>query len=252
MDFDDLVNEIINRVAEKMQEQSPQETTIVCDDKPRLLILTQEHGDFCHTMLESAKLGEYYHVECALLQEYKCDPTNYEAAILFGLTNDVLGKLAGGICDTPFTMLAQKLILSGKKVFAPAEDIELYSYEESAPPAYYAMMESKLDFLKSCGVTVCKQENLEDVILNGAESCCNSSQPCKAEATPTPEVTTQPTPKPAEKPAEASLDKKVITEKDMIAVCTPGVTVLRIRKNSIVTDLAQDYAHTRRITIRRD
>lgn len=280
MDFEALVNEIVNRVAEKLSEAA-QASTIVCDEKPRLLILTQEHGEYCHSVLESARLGEYYRTECALMQEYQCDASAYEAAILFGLTNEALGKLAGGTCDTPFTALAQKLILSGKKVFIPAEEVELYAYQQTAPAPYYAMMESKLQFLQQCGVTICKRDALEDVILNGApceNTACTAPQSAaaqpstqagaqiaatlEAEAAPAPApvaVETKAAPAPvqdtqpcASVQKEASIDKHIVTEKDMIAVCEPGVTAVHIRERAILTELAKDYTHQRRITVIRD
>ncbi|NCB28424.1 MAG: hypothetical protein EOM63_01490 [Clostridia bacterium] len=253
MDFDALVNEIVARVAAKLEENEGTASTVVSDDKPRLLILTQQHGDFCHTMLESARLGEYYHTECALLQDYDCDPASYEAVILFGLTNEALGKLAGGVCDTPFTTLAQKLILAGKKIFVPAEEIELFQYEQTAPPAYYAMMESKLTFLKSAGFTVCPKAQLESAILGGESTAAAvalsgaAPAPMAPAPVPIPVVETA-----SATPVEATVSKRVVSEKDMIAACRPGVTVLRVQHNAIITDLARDYAKMRRIEIIRD
>lgn len=246
MDFDALVNEIVARVAAKIEEAEGTASTVIADDKPRLLVLTQQHGDFCHTMLESARLGEYYHTECALLQDYDCDPASYEAVILFGLTNEALGKLAGGVCDTPFTTLAQRLILAGKKIFVPAEEIELYQYEQTAPPAYYAMMESKLTFLKAAGFTVCPKEQMETVILGG-ESVAAAAAPSGAVDASAPIV--EATPAAA---VEAAVSKRVVSEKDMIAACRPGVTVLHVQHNAIITDLARDYAKMRRIEVIRD
>lgn len=240
MDFDALVQEIVSRVAAKIDESAPA-TTIVCDDKPRLLILTQQHGTLCHAMLESDKLREYYHTECALMCEYQCDPSAYEAVVLFGLTNDVLGKLDCGVCDTPFTSLAQKLILSGKKVFIPEEEIELFKYEQTAPPAYYAMMRAKLEFLRSAGVTFCSSQALEEVILTG-EACVPSAACAPAAVKPAPKLAA----------VEASIPKKVISEKDVVAAFTPGVTAIRVPKNAIFTDLARDYAKMHRIQIIRD
>lgn len=65
------------------------------DGKPGLLILTQEHGSVCHSMLESPRLLEYYRTDCALMKEYDCEMADYEAVILFDLTVDALTRLAG-------------------------------------------------------------------------------------------------------------------------------------------------------------
>lgn len=240
MDFNALVEEIVSRVVAKLEEAPAiAEAACVCDDKPGLLILTQEHGDHCHSLLESSRLLEYYHTDCALLRDYQVDIANYEAVILYTLSCDALARLAGGVCDTPFTALAQKAILMGKKIFVPREAVELYQYKQTAPSAYYQMLREKLRLLEQAGVIICPQDCLEDAILTGEihQAACASA------------------PVPIEQKAacgEASIAKKVITEKDISLVCSQGVGVLHVAKKAIVTDLAREYAHTRRVTIMRD
>lgn len=247
MDFDALVNEIANRVAAKI-EQSESCAAVVQDDRPRLLILTQQHGDNCHAMLESPRLLEYYQTECALLHEYNCDPAAYEAVILFQLTIDALCKIADGVCDTPYTALAQKLLLLGKKIFIPCEEIELYRYKSTAPHAYYARLESRLNLLRSAGVTICKMAGLEDTILNGETQ---PSSACVASLSPALLAEESPAAPAETKKTEASISKKVITEKDMVAACSTGVVRIYVRQDAIVTDLAREYAHPRGIEILR-
>lgn len=255
MDFDLLVDEIVSRVSAKIEQaEQARATSIVRDDKPRLLILTQQHGDICHRMLESARLLEYYHTECALLKEYDCDPAAYEAVIIFNLTNDALCKLACGMCDTPFTALAQKLILSGKKAFIPQEEIELFQYQQTAPAAYYAMMAEKLALLQASGVTVCPAAGLEDAILNGETACiaCTCAAETETAAAPEPIAAPQDKLVPETAPetgAEVEITKKVISEKDMIAACVRGVTRVRIRADAIVTDLAREYVEPRNVVL---
>lgn len=87
---------------------------------------------------------------------------NCEVVILYCLSNEVLGKLASGIYDTPYTQLASQAILSGKKVYVPMERIELYRYATTAPAPYYAMLQEKLALLEESGVVICPQEELED------------------------------------------------------------------------------------------
>ena len=101
-----LIDQVVARVIQKVKEAQSSETSCpqcACNDsgKPGLLILTQEHGEHCHQMLESAKLGEHYATKCALLAEYECSLEGVEAVILYELTNDALSKLASGVCDTP-------------------------------------------------------------------------------------------------------------------------------------------------------
>ena len=86
-------------------------------------------------MLESPRLAEYYQTECALLQDYQCALESYEAVILFGLDLELMGRLSGGLCETPAFRLAQKALLLSKKVFVPQETVELLKYADSAPAA---------------------------------------------------------------------------------------------------------------------
>jgi len=135
VDFNQLVEEIVARVAAKIEAESAPVAVPVDSGKPKLLILTQEHGTLCHQMLESPRLAEYYQTECALLQDYQCALESYEAVILFGLDLELMGRLSGGLCETPASRLAQKALLLSKKVFVPQETVELLKYADSAPAA---------------------------------------------------------------------------------------------------------------------
>ena len=164
MDHNAIVDEILRRVAEKISEAEGGSADCGecsdCGDKPGLLILTQDHGTACHAMLESEALKAHYSTDCALMHHYEVDLNNFEAVILFNLTCDALCKLASGTCDSAYTRLASQAILSGKKVYIPTEEVELYQYKETAPAAYYHMMQQKLDLLVASGVVVCAQASL--------------------------------------------------------------------------------------------
>ncbi|NCB63732.1 MAG: hypothetical protein EOM52_08995 [Clostridia bacterium] len=241
MDMNTLIDQILARVAEKVSEAECAPCGCGCGnaDQPKLLILTHEHGEHCHQMLESEKLRERYATECALLQDYQVDMANYEAVILYGLSNDALGKIAAGVCDTPFTCLASQAILMGKRIFVPTEEVELYRYASTAPAAYYAMMEEKLKLLTASGVVICSKANLEGAVLSGAPApVCGPCSPISA------------APKCAEK--ECRLSKKVITERDISAARESGASRLVVGGKAILTDLARDMAKTRGIEIVRE
>ena len=164
MDHNAIVDEILRRVAEKISEAEG-----CCAGKPGLLILTQDHGTDCHATLESEALKASYRTDCALMHHYEVDLDDYAAVVLFNLSCDAMAALASGACDTAYTRLASKAILSGKKVYVPTEEVELYQYKETAPAAYYNMMQQKLDLLVASGVVICARASLEQVIL-GSET----------------------------------------------------------------------------------
>ena len=148
MDHNAIVEEILRRVAEKISEAEGSRAP--CADsggKPGLLILTQDHGTVCHATLESEALKARYRTDCALMRHYDVELDDYEAVVLFNLSCDAMAALASGACDSAYTRLASKAILSGKKVYVPTEEVELYQYRETAPAAYYNMMQQKLDLL---------------------------------------------------------------------------------------------------------
>lgn len=242
MDRKELIDEIVARVAEKLAACEDGETVEqICSDdaRPGLLILTPDHGDDCHVKLESERLSKHYRTVCGLMQDYQVDMDNCEVVILYCLSNEVLGKLASGIYDTPYTQLASQAILSGKKVYVPMERIELYRYATTAPAPYYAMLQEKLALLEESGVVICPQEELEDYILNEKKvPACKQEKPAEV--------------KPVAVQKEYRLTKRVITERDVSEACTAKATCIRIPANSIVTDLAKDFARSRDISLIRE
>ena len=244
MDHNAIVDEILRRVAEKISEAEG-----CCAGKPGLLILTQDHGTDCHATLESEALKASYRTDCALMHHYEVDLDDYAAVVLFNLSCDAMAALASGACDTAYTRLASKAILSGKKVYVPTEEVELYQYKETAPAAYYNMMQQKLDLLVASGVVICAQASLEQVILGSASPVPAAAAPVRAAAP------AEPAPAPAAACCEeraVRVNKRVLTEKDLIEANMSGVTEVHIGGKTIVTALAKDAAKDRGMTIVRD
>lgn len=241
MEFNELVEEIVRRVVDKIavleQKGGCCKTS---GEKPKLLLISQEHTETCHTILKSEKLGRAYQLDCALEGDFKCELDDYDAVILFQLTCDALAKIASGTADSCYTALASKAILMGKKIFVPKEEVELFRYRESAPKAYYDMMLDKLNVLGASELIFCRYGELEDAVLNAG-----IVRPC-GEAAPKPEDCCTAGPM---SQREVTLNKRVVTERDIIEVCMDGATCLMVGPKTIVTDLARDYAKKRRLDI---
>lgn len=254
MDHNAIVEEILKRVAEKISEAEG--CCAPCGGKPGLLILTQDHGTDCHATLESEALKAHFQTDCALMHHYEVDLDAYDHVVLFNLSCDAMAALASGACDTAYTRLASKAILSGKKVYVPTEEVELYQFKETAPAAYYNMMQQKLDLLVASGVVICARASLEQVIL-GSESPAPvaAAAPCAAVPSDTAPYCAGSTltPMAANGPAkELRIDKRVLTEKDLIEANMTGVTCLHVGEKTIITALAKDAAKDRGMTIVRD
>ena len=241
MDHNAIVDEILRRVAEKISEAEG-----CCAGKPGLLILTQDHGTDCHATLESEALKASYRTDCALMHHYEVDLDDYAAVVLFNLSCDAMAALASGACDTAYTRLASKAILSGKKVYVPTEEVELYQYKETAPAAYYNMMQQKLDLLVASGVVICARASLEQVIL-GSET--PAPVPAAAPVSAAPACAA---PVACSEAKEVRIDKRVLTEKDLIEANMDGVTKVYIGEKTIITALAKDAAKDRGMTIVRE
>lgn len=283
MDFDALVAEIANRVAEHMASTTavPAASTAGCScpvggdsKKPKLLVLTQDHGDVCHTVLESKRLAEKYTVQCALTNNYDCDAAEYDGIVLFDLTNEAMARIATGICGTPYTNLVSHALLLGKKVWVPKNEVEILDYAETAAAPYFNMMRQHLTLLEQSGVTICSADELEDVILGNATPCAPVTPAPAAVPAPAPAAASTPAPVPAAAPAAApapldteyftptvkapdvvkpvkefTIEKRVITERDINEAHTAGATIVHVGPRAILTDLARDYAHERHIQL---
>jgi len=234
VDKDALINEICKRVKERLDTfQNSEDDT----QKPKILVLTEEHGTICHEVLECPVLGAYYQMECALLQEYQCDMDAYEAVIAFTMSNESLGKIANGIFDGGYTRLFGKALLSGKKIYLLREEVELYKYREQAPVAYYQRLLTNLKLLQDSGVVIAPQKELQSIILTGAPVKVTKSKAPVCEATVSGK--------------ELIITKHVITEKDITTAHTERAEKIVVNKKAILTDLAREYAHKRNIAIER-
>lgn len=242
MNFNTLVETIAAKVmaqvelAEKAVEISAIQS--VKTPRPRLLVLTQEHGACCHETLESSRLAEKFAIDCALLKNYDCDVNDYEALLIYHLNNSALSRVAVGMCDIPYAALIVQAILAGRKIYVIRNEVELFDYSGTAPAVYYNMMLQKVKLLEDSGVIFCDNSRIEDAILENTG--CTLEPGCLA------------CKKEAKKEKQLQLKKKVITEKDLTAAHAGGITLLQIGTKSILTDLARDYAHERGIAIVRE
>ncbi len=241
MDHSKLIDEIVSRVAAKLAESEGGVSRADADAaKPGLLILTQQHSEVCHAGLENEALRARFRADCALLCNYEVKMADYEAVVLYQLTNDALGKLAGGVCDTPFTRLASEAILMGKRIYVPTEEVELYRYASTAPAPYYAMMRGKLDLLTASGMVICAQSGLSRALVEGWGGITPATSPAPGHA---PENRVG---------RELRLTKRLLSERDVTSASAEHFTTIRIPAKCIITALAQECAKSAGITLVRD
>ena len=250
----ELLNEICKRVQEKLKEAQAKANTAEEEKEalPSLLVLTEDHGTICHETLEHTELAGYYCMECAMLTDYQCCMKDYEGVVLYTLSNEALGKVAHGILDNGFTRLLGQALLEGKKIYAAREGIELYRYANTAPKAFYQRLEENLQLLTDSGMVIAPHEHMADFILHGAgkeEKTQESKQECGGSLACEPVKEAVKDLEPELK--EAALDKKIITEKDMIVLGNQRVKRVLIQEKAILSDLAKEYAQKHKMLIER-
>lgn len=239
MDQSKLIDEILARVTARLAaEDAPcagaDPAGEPSAEKPGLLVLCQTEDECCCRMLSSSALKERFAITCVCRPEETVDLSAQSCVVLCQLTNDVLSKLALGICDTPYTRLASQAILMGKRVYILTEQVELYRYATTAPAPYYAALEAHLDLLTASGAVICSQSNLE-LALTGGTAPAAERPPCSAPCAG------------AEK--ELRLDKRVLTERDVSGAAADKVTCIRLPAKCILTALAKDCAKARGIRL---
>lgn len=256
MNNEAMVAEILKRVQDKINALGLQESELsssACEVKsalPGLLILTADHGTRCDSAFQCSKLNANYNVECALYKEYAVNIDDYDVVIAYTLTNELLGKLANGIFDDNYTRLFGKALLSGKKIYVPKEEVELYEYKTVAPKPYYHKIASNLKLLEDSGVVVAPMEKLAEILVGGCVA------DCKVDAKPEDKVEApEPVAVPAAEPAvssglEVTIAKRLITEGDIRSNLKADRII--IDNKALLTDLAKELAAKEKITILRD
>ena len=250
MDKEALIAEICKRVQEKIDAMGLQDdatSSAVEEDKsglPGLLILNSDHDEACHEAYECPKLNAKYRVECALLKEYKVDVEDYETVIAYNLTNEVLGKLAQGIFDDDYTRLFGKALLTGKMIYVPKEEVELFQYKGKSPAVYYEKLQQNLKLLIDSGVAIVAKDYMEKCLL-GEESCKAEAQQCAE-----PAQVSEATQAPVASDREVTIAKKLISEGDIKKL--RNIDHVTIDNKALLTDLAKELASKSKITILRD
>ncbi len=247
MDFNELVDEILIRVSEHLKKVNFNDSDE--KQKTKLLVIGDKYDST--KMLTESKILRNYQIEYAHEVQYKCDLNQYVAIIVSDLSIEFLSKLAHGIADTPSLCLALKALLIGKKIIIPRDVIELYTYKESAPPIFYQMMCEKIDLLINSGVSFFSSQELEKNFLNESNYLDGSQDKFKETTMQQVGLNKDEMKQQVAKKTDTftCIDKKIITEGDIRNLFAQGVKKISINQKAILTDLAKDYIHNKRIEL---
>lgn len=234
-----------------------------------LLILTEEEGTNGKAFLENSEITGRYNVQCAVLSDDSSDNSidmeRIDTVVLYNLTCANLSKLCEGMADTPYLKAALKALMSGKRLLVSEDEIEYLRYKKSMPSPMWKKMSGKLEFLKSCGLTVVPAEKLVGAVIDrsvekpvctvfgkSAEKPDRIAMDKSADKMPTEGNSSS-----GENPLsvdgceacgkECIISRKAVTERDVIESVKSGATCIRVRKDCIITDLARETAERKGI-----
>ncbi|MBQ9827343.1 MAG: hypothetical protein IJM62_01525, partial [Lachnospiraceae bacterium] len=171
MDFDALVEEVYRRVLAKIRELEAREGgSVSFGDKPKMLVLTLPGGTDRDKVLTCPDLNMKYQTELAIDKDYNCVLMGYDVVMAMDLSNDTIKKVGEGMCNDGYSRLLSQALLTGKKVFIPAETVEMWKYQTTHDsPLLYRTLEKDLDQMRLHGATIAHMADIVKM-LNGQDA----------------------------------------------------------------------------------
>ena len=232
MEITKLIGEIVRRVELAIIKHETSKTP-----KRKVLIISKDLNQCCPELLNNKNLIESCDVNSVDCNTQQVNLEGYAKVLICDLDNDSLSKLTSGIFDNPYLKLIGSCIMQGKNIAIVEDDIEFLKYQDTAPKAFLAMFNHKLDTLREWGLEV---RSLDDLTV----SLCSHDDPDDLEKK---EVKMQT----ARKHNSGSVvTKKALTEADVINANFKHQDEILVSENTIVTEVAEDYARKNGITIR--
>lgn len=232
MEITKLIGEIVRRLELAIIKHETSKAP-----KRKVLIISKDLNQSCPDLLNNKNLIESCDVNSVDCNTQQVNLEGYAKVLICDLDNDSLSKLTSGIFDNPYLKLIGSCIMQGKNIAIVEDDIEFLKYQDTAPKPFLAMFNHKLDTLREWGLEV---RSLDDLTV----SLCShddTDDPVKKETIQTAPV----------KNSGSVVTKKALTEADVINANFKHQNEILVSENTIVTEVASDYARKHRITITR-
>ncbi len=159
-------------------------------------------------------------------------PASEAPLYIKNLSLDAMAQLANGFCQTPGTCFVRDAFLNGKPVYTTDAEVALLGYRHSAAPAYYAVLRAQLATLEKSGLVVFSNEEM--LFQKLAKKTMQQASISVSRGNLMPK------------------NKRVITEQDVVSLHKNNISTVQIQKQTIVTDLAKEYAEKYNITLVRE
>lgn len=245
----EMIELIVAKVTQKLLDSGLVEAQSTLE-RPKVLCLSEQASETWEGLIATADLEKQYQLVYKVAgQEEEWKLEDYDTVILSNLSMSNLAQLAGGSCDTPYSSLAQRAILSGKSVLIPEQGVEHHRYRDTAPPSYYQMLEDKLQVLTGAGMGIYNCCQMSQGALLGNQPCAKNQVATAPQPEPVPQVTAKPV-QPLQEPKMMRIEqKRLITEADVIKASRAGMTALVFPQKTMVTALAKDCARDMKIDL---
>ena len=229
MDITRLIGEIVRRVELAIIKHETAKMP-----KRKVLVISKDLNQSCPDLVTNKNFTESCDVDSVDINTQQVNLEGYSKVIVCDLDNDSLSKLTSGIFDNAYLKLIGSCIMQGKDIAIVEDDIEFLQYQDTAPKAFLAMFNHKLDTLREWGLEV---RSLDDLTVSL----------CSRDDTGDPEKkVTQTAP---ERVSGSVITKRALTETDVINANFKHQDEILVSENTIVTEVAQDYARKHKIRI---
>lgn len=222
MKADNLVRIIAQEVLRQIKESKEYSSII---NKTNVLILDdgseKNYKDYEDIIVGGANIE--------FLDKFQCNNLDsYDYIIVPCLSNRDLSSIALGLEQSKVSSTIIDGILRGKKIIIFDEGIEYRKFEATANAAFFNMFREYEEKLCGFGIEVMARECISMVIENlGSKDESESKDSAK----------------------KLTVDKKVITEKDIYDMYDNGCKTIYLNKESIITPLAKDFIKHNRIHV---
>ena len=215
MDYDKLIEFIVNEIYKKLENQGVKEN----NDLPKCVLMWERDEDKYKFLNDKFKVLNYN-------KDIKdCDVLVISRLCLRGLCNLAMGN---SVSDEERFIL--KMIMRGKKVYVMEDGLEYKRYKQTAPKTLYNKYLNFEKEIKSYGVEIINNPKsiLNEVKINYKEEYAKDNTEIKVNVNLT----------------ENTLDlrsKKLISESDLRKPQINGIDKILLGKKSIITPLANDF-----------
>ncbi|RDY23491.1 ethanolamine utilization protein [Romboutsia maritimum] len=228
MDYDKLVDLIVNEVCKKLSIKEEKEN----NNKEKVVVLWEKD------LNNFKQLKSEYNVSCYNEKIEECDILIISKLCLRGLSNMSLGISVSN--EERFIL---SMLMQGKKVYALEEGLEYRKYKKTAPKALYNKFIDHEENIKTYGIQIIK--NIEDIQLKNKPLYNN--QPIGNE-----EVVIKDLKNTGDDYKFIDLTtKKLISESDLKKPHLNGIKIVHINKKCIVTPLANDFIRIYHLQLKR-